>query len=157
MTEKRVNIIHRVVVPIIHTIIWAIGILSCFQLLFKQWSFLENVNNGPVFLGIITIYFVYLMEMFLTLLDTALISPKNKFKASLLCLVAWFVLNIGTTFWLSISFIGQSLSPNATNDLLYVISLSAILLKLTELLFAKNQKSFMHEKHEFSIQSRIIQ
>lgn len=156
MTDKKINIIHRFVVPIIHTIIWAIGILSCFQLLFDQWSFLKNVNNGSVFLGIITVYFVYLMEIFLTLLDTALIYIENKFKANLLCLLAWFIINIGTTFWLSISFIGQSLTPTATNNLLYGIVATAISLKLSEILFAKNQKSFMHEMCKCSIKSRII-
>lgn len=157
MTDKNINIIHRFVVPIIHTIIWTIGILSCFQLLFDQWSFLENVPNGHAFLGVITIYFVYLMEMFLALLDTALINKEEKFRANLLCPIAWFIINIGTTFWLSISFIGHSLMPNASNNLLYAIVATVILLKLSELLFTKNQESFMHKMCECSIKSRTVQ
>ena len=135
MTEKSIKIIHRGVVPVLHTIIWAIGILACFQLFFNHWTLLNKLANGSIFLGVITIYFVYLMEM------------------------AWFIFNIGTTFWLSLLFMNQSLvteGDNSEKTILYWIVGAAILLKLTDLLFSKNTEFFLHETSESSITTRDI-
>lgn len=159
MTEKSIKIIHRGVVPVLHTIIWAIGILACFQLFFNHWTLLNKLANGSIFLGVITIYFVYLMEIVLNLMDTALANYKYKLSSSLLYLVAWFIFNIGTTFWLSLLFMNQSLvteGDNSAKTILYWIVGAAILLKLTDLLFSKNTEFFLHETSESSITTRDI-
>lgn len=159
MSDNTIKLLHKLIVPILHTIIWTIGILACFQLFFNNWTFLHKLTNGPIFLGIITIYFVYLLEFVLNLLDTALVNNKYKLKSSLLYLVAWFVVNIGLTFWLSLSFMNKSLlSANdpAAQNILYWIVATAVSLKLTDLLFAKNTEIFMHRTSTCSIISRDV-
>lgn len=159
MTEKRIKIIHQGIVPILHTIIWTIGILACFQLFFNNWTLLNTLADGSIFLGVITIYLVYLGEIILNLMDTALVNNKYKLRSSLLYLVAWFIFNIGTTFWLSLTFINKSLiyeCDYSAKNILYWIAGAAILLKLTDLLFSKNTESFMHKTSECSIISRDV-
>lgn len=159
MSDKRIKIIHQGVVPVLHTIIWAIGILACFQLFFNNWTLLNTLADGPIFLGVITIYFVYLLEIVLNLLDTALVNNKYRLRSSLLYLVAWFVFNIGLTFWLSLSFMNKSLvstSDHSAKIILYWIVGAAILLKLTDLLFSKNTEFFMHKPGDCSIISREL-
>lgn len=130
-----------------------------FPIVFNQWTFLNTLVNGPIFLGVITIYFVYLLEIILNLLDTALIKNKYKIKSSMLYLLAWFVFNIGSTFWLSLSFMNQSLvfanDPSA-KGILYWIVTAAVSLKLTDLLFSKNTEVFMYRTSEYSIKSRDV-
>lgn len=159
MTEKGIKIIDRGVVPVLHTIIWAIGILACFQLFFNNWNLLGTLENGPIFLGIITIYFVYLGEIVLNLMDTALVNYRYKLKSTLLYLVAWFIFNIGSTFWLSVTFLNQSLvfeCDHSAKVILYWIAFAAILLKLTDLLYSKNTDLFIHKPSEYSIISRDV-
>ena len=159
MSDNTIKLLHRLIVPILHTIIWTIGILACFQLFFNNWSFLHKLVNGPIFLGIITIYFVYLLEFVLNLMDTALVNNRFKLKSSLLYFVVWFVVNIGLTFWLSLSFINKSLlsaSDPSSKNILYWIVATAVSLKLTDLLFSKNTEIFMHSTSECSIISRDV-
>lgn len=158
-TDKYICVIHRLIVPIFHTIIWTIGILACFQLFFNNWKLLSKLANGSIFLGVITVYFVYLLEIVLNFLDTALVNNKYKLKSSVLYLLAWILFNIGSTFWLSLSFVDQSLVPTSdlsTENTLYWIVATAVFLKLTDLLFSKNTKCFIHKTNEYSVISRDV-
>lgn len=151
--RKLQNIFIRLVVPLLHTALWGAGISSCFLVAENVWPSVHKLNHGDLFWAISAIYVIYLLELFLNIIESACRHNMWVLNTRFMYLTAWMFLLFATTFCLGVVFTLNNSDSTGTIKCLYGIAITAVLLKLSDMLFSRSEDYFMMERAKIQINS----
>lgn len=91
--------VHRVLVPILQTLLWSVGLYSCTW----NWNIQLNSNlNSIVFQGVCIVYLIFMIECIISLLDISCVHKYEGFNVKLLYWLMLFIGNVVMTLFLGL-------------------------------------------------------
>lgn len=99
------ELVHRIYIPLLYTLIWGLGILVCFS----DLQFFPNalLIAPQTLTGICTIYMLFMFECIINLADIAYTKRQEQFNVNFVWWMCGFVLNVFMTLLLCVIFLNS--------------------------------------------------
>ena len=136
-----ISIMNKYITPLLLTILWGLALYLC---IFELWdsTVTSNLINGKAFIGISSVYIVFLFESVIYFFDSAITHLKRQFNVNLVFLLCSIILLITITLFLSYLFIFNN---SDCSNLLWGIFFCMITQKMLNSFYCNNIELFLIE------------
>lgn len=153
MNIEYIPIIHRYIVPVLHTLVWASGlVLSMFgNALFSCVSL--STEHGVINWAFWSVYVIFVLEYLIVIFDQKTVHRKAHFKANVLWLFMKFVfVTAGVVLsWLLYEKVKYN---DALNPYLLSMIVFACLQKKQEVSFSNNAEKYLETEYVNRLQTK---